>query len=180
MGKTRKAPAETPPAKVTHPTQERTLTPEQEARAVELSAAGVPFRRIGEMMEVSHTTVWRTVKRALKDHYDERYASLRDFVARESVRLDKLDQAWLPRALRGERDAAVIVLRSQQARLRLAAAAGITAAQKHQLSVTNSGVIDQEIQELLSKLGDNDRAPTGEPQQEEPGMFPTEQETLGG
>lgn len=154
-----------PPVEPTHPRQERALTPDQEARAVELSAAGVPFRRIADNLGVSHTTVWRTVRRALKEHYDERYGSLKDFVARESTRLDKLDQAWLPRALRGERDAAVIVLRSQQARLRLAAAAGITAAQKHQLQVTNNGVIDQEIQDLLSKLGDNDPAP-----QETPGV----------
>lgn len=156
MTKKKTQPVDKPPAESTHPRQDRVLTPEQEAQAVQLSAAGVPFRRIAQRLGVSHTTVWRTVKRALQDHYDERMGSLKDFVARESIRLDQLDQVWLPRALRGERDATILVLRHQQARLRLAAAAGITAAHKHQLTVTNNGVIDQEIQDLLAALKDND------------------------
>lgn len=139
---------------------ERVLTPEQELQAVELAAAGVPYRRIGQMLGVSHVTAWRTVQRALRDHHDERWSNLKEFIARESLRLDRLDQVWLPRALRGEKDAAVIVLRTQASRVRLAAAAGLTGTQKPGAAGGSGGVLlDQEIQELLEALAANDVDP---------------------
>lgn len=142
---------------------QRALSPEDEAKALELAAAGISYRRIGALLGVSHTTAWKTVQRALKTHHDERWVNLSEFVARESVRLDRLDSVWLPKALRGEANAAVIVLRTQTSRLRLAAALGLTAPARHTVKVTGTGggtAIDDEIAELLSKIGNNPTGPS--------------------
>lgn len=134
----------------------RALSPADEEKALELAAAGVPYRRIGALFGVSHVTVWRAVQRAYADHHDQRWSSLKEFVARESVRLDRLDQVWLPKALRGEVNAAVVVLRTHTARVRLAAAAGLTAPTRSASTVTvttgGNSVIDQEIAALVKKL----------------------------
>lgn len=141
-----------------NPGPDRVLSPEDEQKALDLAAAGVSYRRIGKLLGVSKNTAWRTVQRAYADHHDERWNSLKEFVARESVRLDRMDSVWLPKALKGEVNAAVIVLRTQTARLRLAAAAGLTSPSRQQ-GVTvpggNNSVIDQEIMALVSKLEAN-------------------------
>ncbi len=102
------------------PTAPRRLIAAERARkALEMYRSGfTSFADIGHHLGISKAAAYKAYKRAL-DVARPNPEAIREYIAQEVDRLDRLQVAWWLRALSGDRDAAAIVLKCIEGRARL-------------------------------------------------------------
>jgi hypothetical protein len=130
----------------------RILTPDQEDKCAQLAAQGWTYKRIGKKLGVSQQTAMRSVRRTLERYHSDNWSDLRVFVAKESQKLDRLLAVYMPKALSGDKEATVLVLRIHQAFVRLAIAGGYTAPKRSKITVEVSNRLDGEIDKLMNQF----------------------------
>lgn len=104
-------------------------------RAIKLSAEGMSTRRIAEKLGLDHTTVWR----GLEKEFQRAKASDEEVAARRELlreRVERLLEKWTPKAMAGDKDAALVVHRFLE---RLAKLDGVDAPQRNEVSGPSAG-----------------------------------------
>jgi hypothetical protein len=126
--------------------QENALVSEREHQAVQLALAGATFDQIAQQVGYANrSAAWKAVQRALARVEAHDVGSLREV---EGARLDRLQVAVWPAALRGEVKAATVVLRIMERRARLL---GLDAPLRADVGVRPE--IDAGIRALVAQLG---------------------------
>lgn len=115
-------------------------------KAAQLRAAGATFREVGEALGIDHTWARTLVLRALESAKYEQADLMR---TQEGMRLDRLQRAYWPQALNGDKHAAKIVLDVMRRRAILF---GLNAPTKVEVSAD----VDAEIARLAAQLAADD------------------------
>ncbi len=122
-------------------------TPERIKEATALRAAGASYQEIADTLGISRHWARELVLRALDAARVEGAEQMR---AMEGARLDRLQRAYWPQALNGDRHAAALILRISQRRAELF---GLDAPAKVEATVTlGTEAIDARMEELRQRL----------------------------
>ena len=127
--------------------EKRITTAQRRADALRLRAAGASYRAIGETLNVSTTRSWELVDEALREHVAEGVAALRELECR---RLDQLQMACWPAAMRGIPRHIDSVLRVMQRRSRLL---GLDA--PREVAITGDRILRASVEAAAADLGLN-------------------------
>lgn len=124
---------------------------QRRAQVSALVRSGLSYRRIAALMDVSHNTILNDVQTLRARYRAQATADYLEHVADAMQTLDVLTAAWMPAALRGDKDAAAIVLRIEDRKARLLGSDAPTRTEA-QITVATTSALDAEIETLLAQM----------------------------
>ena len=125
--------------------EKRITTAQRRADALRLRSGGASYRQIAATLGLSVTRSWELVDEALREHVAEGVAALRELECR---RLDQLQLAVWPNAMKGHPRSIEVVLKISAQRSRL-----LGLDEPRQVSVTGDRILRASVERAAAEYG---------------------------